>query len=316
MQTGYQLPLFLTPASAGSDAIRELFVYFLWAAGAVLALVTGLVLYYSFRYRQKPGEKGEPQQYHTHKGLEIGILAATTGVMGIFFFLTINTILAINDNPAPDQTPDLIVIGHQWWWEARYPQSGAVAANEIHIPAGRRLLMEIRSADVIHDWWVPELGRKMDMIPGTANHLWMEARQPGTYLGACSEFCGTQHAWMRIQVIAQTPEAFTAWEQAQLQKPTAMHDAMVAAGKTLFLEKTCANCHSIAGTQASGRLGPDLTHLGSRKTLLTGILENTPENLARWLDNPQEIKPGAHMPDFRFNKSELASLVAYLNSLK
>ena len=317
MQTGFMFPVFLTPASAASEAIRELFIYFLWAAGAVLVLVTGLVVYYSVRYRRKPNEEGEPQQFHTHKGLELGILAATTGVMGIFFFLTLKTMLTVNDSPAPSQSPDLIIIGHQWWWEARYPQSGVVTANEIHIPVGRRLLVELRSADVIHDWWVPELGRKMDMIPGKANSVWMEARRPGTFLGACSEFCGIQHAWMRIQVVAQTPAAFTAWEKAQRTEPTSDEKSrLIKNGKALFQQKTCANCHAIAGTDAKASIGPDLTHLGSRKMLLTGMLENTPENLAHWLDNPQKIKPGAHMPDFRFSQQELASLVAYLNSLK
>ncbi|WP_373331281.1 cytochrome c oxidase subunit II [Salmonirosea aquatica] len=281
----------------------------------MLFLVIGLVVFYSLRYRRKAGETDEPQQFHTHSGLEIGILAATTGVMGIFFFLTITTMLAVNDNPAPDRPPDLVIIGHQWWWEARYPNSGVVTANEIHIPSGKRLLVEVRSADVIHDWWVPELGRKMDMIPGTANHLWMEARHPGTFLGTCSEFCGTQHAWMRIQVIAQAPDAFAAWERAQLQKPTAVNGAVAAAGETLFQQKTCANCHAIAGTKANARIGPDLTHLGSRNTLLTGMLENTPENLTRWLDNPQQIKSGAHMPNFIFTKAEVEALVEYLEHL-
>lgn len=317
MNTSLLQALFLNPASAGSEAISDLFVYFLWAAGAVLGLVAGLVGYYSVRYRRKKGDTGEPQQFHTHKGLEIGLLAGTTGVMGLFFFLTVKTMLAVNVDPASNQSPDLIITGHQWWWEARYPHSGVVAANEIHVPAGRRLLLEVRSADVIHDWWVPELGRKMDAIPGQPNRVWMEARRPGTYLGTCSEFCGAQHAWMRIQVIAHAPEAFAAWEKAQLEIPAlAQQGTLVQRGEALFQQKTCANCHAIAGTDAHARIGPDLTHLASRKTLLTGKLENNPQNLRRWLDNPQAMKPGAHMPNFRFEKHELESLVAYLSSLK
>lgn len=307
---------FMSPDSEDSASIRQLFVYFLWAAGVVMAIVIGLVLYYSIKYKARPGQ-GEPEQRHTHKGLEISILAVVTLVMGLFLYLTIDTMLSVQATPAPGQQPDLVITGHQWWWEGSYPKSGAVTANEIHIPTGRRLLLELRSADVIHDWWVPELGRKMDAIPGKPNQFWMQARRPGNYLGTCSEFCGAQHAWMRIQVIAQSPEDFAAWQKAQLQAPAAIeNNDLVKNGEALFNQKTCANCHNIAGTEAEGNIGPNLSHLGSRKTLLTGILDNTPENLAKWLDNPQAVKPGAHMPDFRFNEHELKSLVAYLHSLK
>ena len=307
---------FLNPASYGSEAIHQLFVAFLWVALVVLLVVAGLVAYASRRYRARPGATGEPPQIHTNKRLEIGILAVTTAVMGVFFYLTIQTMMSVQAAPAKGQEPDLVITGHQWWWEARYPQSGVIAANEIHIPTGRRLLVQLESADVIHDWWVPRLGRKMDIIPGRTNQVWMEAREPGKYVGACSEFCGAQHAWMRIQVIAHAPEDFAAWEQNQRQMPEAATNALVKTGKALFQDKTCVNCHTIAGTIAQEDIGPNLTHLGSRKTLLTGLLENTPENLGRWLNNPQAVKPGAHMPNFIFTDYEIDALVAYLESLK
>ncbi len=308
---------FFSPVSADSEAIRQLFIYFLLASAVVIVAISGLVFYYSRKYKAQPGQQGEPKQRHTHKGLEMGILVGVTLVMGFFFYLTIETMLAVNELPTAGQQPDLVITGHQWWWEANYPKSGAVTANEIHIPTGKRLLLELRSADVIHDWWVPQLGRKMDAIPGQPNHLWIEARQPGTYPGTCSEFCGTQHAWMRIQVIAQSPKDFAAWEKAQVQTSARLSETtLIKNGEALFQGKTCANCHAIAGTNARASIGPNLTHIGSRKTLLTGILKNTPDNLAKWLDQPQKVKPGAHMPNFRFEKQELASLVAYLNSLK
>lgn len=236
--------------------------------------------------------------------------------MGGFFYFAIQTMTSVQAAPAEGQEPDLVITGHQWWWEAYYPASGAVAANEIHIPSGQKLLVRLESADVIHDWWVPRLGRKMDAIPGQGNLVWMEAREPGTYLGACSEFCGAQHAWMRIQVIAHSPADFADWEQAQLQTPAAPTDALVRRGEALFTQKTCANCHTVAGTEAQANVGPNLTHVASQETLLTGILENTPNNLARWLKNPQAIKPGAHMPDFLLTPDEINALVAYLQSLK
>lgn len=312
---------FLNPASYGSEAIYRLFIAFLWAAGAVFAVVTGLVVYASRRYRASPGEAspgttGEPPQIHTNKRLEIGILSVTTLVMGVFFYLAIQTMMSVQAAPAEGQQPDLVITGHQWWWEARYPASGVVAANEIHIPTGRRLLLHLESADVIHDWWVPRLGRKMDIIPGRTNRVWMEAREPGTYLGACSEFCGAQHAWMRIRVIAHTPEDFAAWEQTQQRTPAEATEALATTGRDLFQQKTCANCHTIEGTVAQANIGPNLTHLGSRETLLTGLLDNTPENLRRWLNDPQAVKPGSHMPNFLFTPDELDALVAYLESLK
>ena len=312
---------FLHPASSGSEAIQQLFVAFLWVAGVVLVVVTGLVTYFSHRYRAsprryRPGDDTEPKQIHTHRGLEIGILAIMTAVMGVFFYLTIQTMLSVQAAPAKGQSPDLVITGHQWWWEARYLPSGVVAANEIHIPTGKKLLLQLESADVIHDWWVPRLGRKMDMIPGVTNQVWMEAQEPGTYLGACSEFCGAQHAGMRIQVIAHAPEEFAAWEQAQQKTPGKVARTLVKTGEALFQGKTCVNCHAVAGTVAKANIGPNLTHVGSRKTLLTGLLDNTPENMGRWLKDPQAVKPGAHMPNFIFTPDEVNALVAYLESLK
>ncbi len=307
---------FFNPASPGSEAIHHLFVQFLWIAGFVFLLVTGLVLYFSHRFRATPGDDREPRPLHGNRKLEIGILATVTGIMGIYLYLALQTMVSVQAAPAEGQQPDLVIIGHQWWWEARYPTSGAVAANEIHIPAGKKLLLEVSSADVIHDWWVPALGRKMDVFPGRKNQVWMEANEPGTYQGVCSEFCGAQHAWMRINVIAHSPEEFADWEQQQLKKAIVPQVSLAQQGADLFADKPCASCHRIEGTAAQADIGPNLTHLGSRKTLLSGMMDNTQENLKRWLAHPQKVKPGAHMPDFLFTDEELSALVAYLGSLK
>lgn len=210
----------------------------------------------------------------------------------------------------------MIITGHQWWWEVQYPGKDVVAANEIHLPVGRKVLIELRSDDVIHDWWVPELGPKMDMEPGSANYLWVTIHKPGIYHGACSEFCGKQHAWMRIQVIAQKLDDYQQW-LAERKKPAVTPASKLAlTGASIFNSSTCANCHSIKGTEALGVAGPDLTHVASRKTLLTGLMLNNKQNLEKWINDPQSVKPGALMPRFIFKKDTINALVEYLSSLK
>ena len=178
-------------------------------------------------------------------------------------------------DPPAAQAPDLIVIGHQWWWEARYPNLGVVTANEIHIPVKQRWSVRLESADVIHDFWVPELARKEDLIPGCTNHIWLEANQPGTYLGACAEYCGAEHAWMRFLVIAEPPAQFAAWEADQTRRAPGPVAGPEERGQQLFLRMTCVNCHSIQGTSSRADAAPDLTHLAGRRLLGGGVLPNT-----------------------------------------
>ena len=196
-----------------------------------------------------------------------------------------------------------------------YPSAGVVTANEIHIPVGRQLLLRLESADVIHDFWVPALTRKMDMVPGHPNHIWLAADQPGMYTGACAEFCGVQHAWMRLLIIAHAPAEFDAWLEQQRQPAPHVGTTVEQRGRHLFEQLTCVNCHTIAGTGLSPRIAPDLTHLASRRTLGAGVLENTPSNLARWLHNPQAIKPGSHMPQVLLSEAQVQDLTAYLETL-
>ena len=208
-------------------------------------------------------------------------------------------------------------MAHQWWWEAKYA-SGAVTANEIHIPVGQRVALRLESADVIHDFWVPELGRKMDIIPGRPSTMWIEADSAGTYEGACAEYCGVQHAWMRILVIAQSPEDFAAWERHELEKAPAPApaDADATRGASLFASMTCVSCHAIDGTTATARYAPDLTHVAERRTLGAGVLVNTAANLGRWLKNPQDIKDGCHMPNAQLSDAQVQGLVAYFETLR
>jgi cytochrome c oxidase subunit 2 len=292
------------PVSPEAQAISNLFIFILVVAALILALVTFLVLFAAFRYRSRPGEaEGEPRQIFGSRRLEISWTVAPALLLIIVFILTIRTMRAADPPIPPNPQPDLVVIAHQWWWELHYPKSGVVTANEVHIPVGQRLLVRVESADVIHDFWVPQLARKIDAIPGYPNHIWLEADTPGTYLGTCAEYCGAEHAWMRIRVIAQPQADFDAWQQQQLQAAPVPTTGEAAQGARLY-------------NHVIQPVGPNLTHVASRETLGAGILDNTPANLAKWLTNPQAVKPGVHMPNLHLTDAEVNALVAYLESQK
>jgi len=219
--------------------------------------------------------------------------------------------------PAPRTTKLTInVIGHQWWWEARYDDGHPVTANEIHIPARTRVNVVETTADVIHSFWVPQLNRKIDMIPGQRNHVLLYADHPGKYRGQCSQFCGLQHARMAMFVIAQKPAAFRAWLAHESKRAPTPTTPQARAGERLFMTSQCASCHFIAGTPAQGTVGPDLTHVESRSTLAAGTIPNTPKWLADWIHNPQYIKPGNRMPDLGLSWGEVHKIVSYLEELK
>jgi cytochrome c oxidase subunit 2 len=280
--------------------------------GFILAVVTLSILYILVRYRQR--DNREPRQIAGNKTLEITWTAIPIALVSLLFVLSVVTARAI-DRPV-GRPPDLIVVGHQWWWEVRYPAANAITANEIHVPVGRDMLIEIDTADVIHDFWVPRLGRKIDAIPGRRNFVWIRAEQPGIYGGACAEYCGVQHAWMRFRVEAQDEPAYEAWlagQAAPAVEPTA---AEAQLGRTRFGQLTCVNCHNIKGVNTQQQYAPDLTHLAARKMLAGERLENTPENLRDWLREPNIIKPNCLMPNLKLQPGDLDSLTAYLESLK
>jgi cytochrome c oxidase subunit 2 len=244
-------------------------------------------------------------------GIPIVVLVALFGASDVY-------LIKQTAPPAPRSTAMTIdVIGHQWWWEVRYPGAGAVTANEIHIPVNTRVNIVATTADVIHSFWVPALNRKIDQVPGRQNRILLYASSPGTYRGQCSQFCGFQHANMSFYVFAQRPAAFQAWLagiRAPASTPAAGGGA-AAAGQKLFMSSQCASCHRIAGTAAQGTVGPDLTHVASRTTLASLTIPNTPKQLAAWIRNPQAIKPGTRMPDLGLSPGEVSQLVAYLETL-
>jgi cytochrome c oxidase subunit 2 len=211
------------------------------------------------------------------------------------------------------------VVGHQWWWEIRYPELGIVTANELHVPASdnsRRqpTFLKLQSADVAHSFWVPQLAGKTDVIPGRENSMWFEPTEPGTYLGNCAEYCGMQHARMLIRVIVQPPAEFEQWVAAQ--KRAAAEEPSAQNGRRVFFANSCVNCHTIRGTSAQGAFGPDLTHLMTRETLASGAAPNTPEGLRAWVRDPQKLKVGCLMPNMQMTDTEVDQIVSYLQTLK
>jgi cytochrome c oxidase subunit 2 len=217
---------------------------------------------------------------------------------------------------------DVTVIGHQFWWEYRYPKLGVVTANELHIPISdpakpTPTYLSLSSADVTHNFWVPRLAGKTDVIPNRVNTMWIDPPEAGLYLGQCAQYCGTEHAKMLLRVYAQSPEDFAEW--VSQQKKPAQQDfsgnPAATEGQTVFLHNACINCHTISGTAATGRFGPDLTHLASRDTIASGPIRNTSENLRKWIDNPDTMKPGSLMPAMHLNDHDLDVITAYLTQL-
>lgn len=293
---------------------QHIVYYFGIAALIIFSLVVFFVVLFIFRYRQSESADEEPKQLHGDKRIEVGSLILVAGVVGTFLVFTVRDIYRIQDIPE-NPSPDVIITGHQWWWEAYYPQSGVVTANEIHIPTGKKMLLQLESADVVHSWWVPQLGRKMDMLPGIKNFMYTQAGKESEYTGACSEFCGAQHAHMRVRLISQNQSDFEAWQQSQLKEAGIPEDPEAVKGMQLFQSKTCGNCHHINGLNEPKAIGPDLTHLAGRKMLFSDYKPNTIDNLKAWLKNPQHVKPGARMPNFILNDDEVSQLTAYLNQL-
>ena len=300
------------PDSPQARAIFNLGVICIVVLGVIYVIVGGLIVFSVMRFRWREGAP-DPSQVAGNARIEIIWTAIPCVIVATLFVLTAHTMTISDPPPAP--TPDLVAIGHQWWWEFRYPGSGVVSVNEIHIPLGKPISLRLDSTDVLHEFWVPELTRKMTAVPGHPNHIWLEADKPGTYLGICSEFCGTQHAWMHFIVVAEPQEDFEAWTNAQLQAAAAP-EGEAAKGLALFQQLSCTSCHAVKGTPATAQVAPDLTHLASRRQLGAGIMDNTPENLHRWLMDPQKVKPGVLMPSFNLTDEQANELVAYFETLK
>ena len=294
------------PQSPQAAAIAALFSGVLILAAAIFAIVAAVVIYAILRYRARKGA-GAPAQTFGSRRLEMLWTALPLLIVSGLFVLTVRTMASVEAPQNGLRQPDLEIIGRQWWWEARY-SNGAMAVGEIHIPVGRRLLARVESPDVIHDFWAPELARKIDAVPGTPGYIWLEADRPGTYLGACAEFCGAQHAGHRFEVIAEPEAQFAAWLARQAEDAAPPPQA--------WLANKCGDCHSLAGIERRTMKGPTLAHIASRATLGGGPLPNNPVNLASWVVTPQSVKPGVLMPDQHLSTADANAITAYLSSLR
>jgi cytochrome c oxidase subunit II len=299
----------LHPAGSAAERIAWLWWFMFIVLTAVFVIVMGLLMFAIFRRRTEEGEQPP-------LGNKFIIVSAIVMPSVILVVLLIFSIRASLDLRVPAEGFPVRVIGHQWWWEVQYYEHGFTTANEIHVPVGQPVIFELTSADVIHSFWVPNLGGKMDLIPGHTNLFSLHAVRPGIYRGQCAEFCGLQHALMAFVVVALPQEEFDVWLEAQQRTPPAPATPGLQRGQQVFFEAACNNCHAIAGTEADGRIGPDLTHIGSRRSLGAGILRNNRGNLAGWITNPQPLKPGNRMPASFLPPEDLHDLVSYLESLK
>jgi cytochrome c oxidase subunit 2 len=304
-----------SPVSIQAHAITTLMVVVFAICGAIFVLVAWLVTYGAIRYRSR-GIAADPVQSFGSSRVEVLWTAGPLLLLLVIFGLTVSAGQAADPSTNTTTEPDVRLIGHQWWWEVQYPRVGVVTANEIHMPTKTRLLFELRSADVIHDFWVPQLGRKMDLVPGHPARLWVEADTAGTYSGACAEYCGAEHAWMRLRVVAEPALRFASWVVAEGAPAVTAPPGAAAEGERLFGAMTCANCHAIGGTPYDARIGPDLTHVATRERLAGELIDNTPTNLARWIAHPNALKPSSHMPNLHLSSDQVAALVAYMETLR
>jgi cytochrome c oxidase subunit 2 len=309
-----------SPAATPSQSIFSLSMFVLAITGGIFVVVGGLIFYAAVRFRQRPDDDGsEPPQIFGSNQIELSWTIIPVLIVVVLFLATARMIFAIQDAPKPTGALEVTVVGHQFWWEFRYPALHITTANELHIPvsdsdASRPTYMKLTSADVMHSFWVPRLAGKVDVIPNRINELWMDPHTPGLYEGQCAQFCGVQHAKMLLRVYVDTPEQFAAWVK-QEQQPGAQ-DPAVAAGRHEFESQACVNCHAITGTSARGQFGPDLTHLASRKTIASGAADNTTEKLEGWIADPDQIKPGALMPSMHLTPNQVREITEYLNTLQ
>ena len=315
-----QLLNIFAPESTPASAIVDLSMLVLSVTALIFVIVASLLVYAIVKFRATEANADrEPAQVYGSTQIELAWTIVPILIVIVLFAATARVIHAIQDAPQPPTAVEVTVIGHQFWWEYRYPALGVVTANELHIPVSdpsrpRPTFLTLLSADTDHSFWIPQLAGKTDLIPNRVNRLWMDPRRPGLFLGQCAQYCGIQHAKMLQRVSVDTPDDFDAWIRAQ-QQP-AIEDESVSAGRRIFETTACINCHTVRGTVANGRFGPDLTHLMSRTTIASGAAENTPENLRLWLKEPDAIKPGSLMPAMQLPDGELDALVRYMLSLQ
>ncbi len=331
-----------SPHSTPAREVHSLSLFVLAITGLIFAGVSILLVYALVKFRARPNDTTEPPQVFGSVQIELSWTIIPILIIVVLFLTTARVLFSVQDAPEPATALDVTVVGHQFWWEFRYPKYNVVSANELHVPLSsqahpRPTFMKLTSADVMHSFWVPELAGKTDLLPNRVNQMWIDPQKPGMYEGQCAQFCGAQHAKMLLRVYVDTPEQFQAWianqqrQQAELSPAGPMlvsatgapanaapaPDAINARnGQRVFEQQACISCHTVAGTVANGRYGPDLTHLMSRDTLAAGAMMNTPANLKQWIADPNAFKPGCLMPAMHLSDTQNQQITAYLLTLK
>jgi cytochrome c oxidase subunit 2 len=317
------------PVSPPAESVHRLSLLVLAITGFIFVVVEAILIYSLMRFRRRNAmASAEPPQVYGSTPIEIAWTAAPTLVVFVLVLVTTRTLWEVNIPPPEPRPGDnalfVTVVGHQWWWEYTYDHYngatlGFTTANELHIPVSeaggsRPVYLALKSADVAHSFWVPRLAGKTDLIPGRTNNMWFQTDRPGLYVGQCAEFCGTQHANMLLRVVVEPPGDFERW--LENEKKPANDNPSASVGRSAFLGQSCVNCHAVRGTAARGRYAPDLTHLMARQTLAGGMMANSPEDLRRWIENPQRAKPGCLMPAFGLSDGQCAEIVSYLLTLR
>ncbi len=314
LSCGRDSPSALSPKGPNAARIAEVWWLMFGLATAVYVAVAALIIAAAMRGRRAGDDEGRPSRITDSSFIWVGGVIVPSVILGVLAVVTVNTTNALRRSEPGALRIE--VTGYRWWWDVRYPDQGVVTANEIHIPAGRPVEMGLRSADVIHSFWVPELAGKVDQVPGQRNIIRLKADEPGTYRGFCAEFCGLQHAKMQVLVIADPPADFARWITRRQRPAGGPASEEAALGQVVFNRSTCGACHRVGGTDARGTSGPDLSDFASRTTIGAVSLENNRRNLAAWIRDPHESKPGNLMPPTYLPPHELAALVAYLESLE
>ncbi|WP_263358345.1 cytochrome c oxidase subunit II [Acidicapsa ligni] len=310
------------PAGTPAHAIFGLSMLVLGIVCSIFVVVAGLLIFALLRYRFRASDSNseqEPAQIYGSNQIELSWTVIPVLIVVVLFLATTRVIFSTEKAGKSKQKIDVMVIGHQYWWEYRYPKLGIVTANELHVPVSDSsnptpTYLTMSSADTDHSFWIPRLAGKMDLIPNKTNVMWIDPEQAGLYLGQCAQYCGTQHAKMLLRVYADTPTEFAAW--VARQQKVAVEDPSATAGEAVFQHNACISCHTVSGTVATGRFGPDLTHLASRDTIASGAVPNTRENIRAFVDNPAHFKPGVLMPPMHLSDHDLDLVTAYLTSLK
>lgn len=353
-------------ASTPAHELYGLSIFVLTITGLIFAGMSILLVYAIVRFRARPGDATEPPQVFGSLQIELSWTIIPILIIVVLFLTTARVLFSVQDAPKPKNALDVIVVGHQFWWEFRYPQYSVVTANELHVPVSsgdspRATFMKLTSADVIHSFWVPQLAGKTDLLPNRVNEMWTDPQQTGMYEGQCAQFCGAQHAKMLLRVYVDTPEQFEQWianqqrtqPELNLQVPSAEsgpnpgnsglvriaadrtptnlpgargilalasgdepQEISAQTGQYVFEHQACISCHTVAGTVATGRYGPDLTHMMSRDTIAAGAALNNKDELLKWVTDPNEIKPGSLMPAMHLSDRQNQQITAYLTTLK